>query len=72
MGYEDADVDYTAGHKSTIIKVSIRDAVNELKLSLTSPIRSVMLYHCNVMFDPFISMVDDTIFLAQNSDEEQS
>ena len=62
----------TAGNKSTIIKVSLRDAVNELKLSPDLQTRSVMRYHCNYGMNDhhLIYLVDDTIFDTYYSDED--
>ena len=56
-------------NKATIVKVSLRDAVNELKLN--TPIRSVMRYDCNGPYETFLALVDDTIFVAVRSDDEE-
>ena len=65
--------DGSADKKETIIKVSLRDAVNELKQSFGSPRRSVMRFHRNE-FEPGFGymtyLVDDTIYETIKRDLE--
>ena len=72
MVYEGSD----RADKKVTIKVSLRDALNELKLPLCSPKRSVMRYHRNefepVFDENYIYLVDDTIYEIFRTFEEQS
>ena len=77
LNYAAVCVGYEGGrktlNKSTIIKVSLRDAVNELKLSPDLQTRSVMRYDCNYGESDrhLIYLVDDTIFDTYRSYEDR-